>query len=134
MINTFSKEREAIETHFGKKWGNTTKVLLDNSRVKPPADEPFVRLSIIQGTGSQISMGATQLHRTESQVQVQIFVKKGSGRKRLMMLADAAEELFTNLQLDSIQFRSAYIVNVGEINEWYQINVVAPFYRNRVVT
>ena len=134
MINTFSKEREAIETYFKNKWGKTTKVLWDNSRLKPDATGAYVRLSIINGAGAQISIGGTQLHRTENQVQVQIFDKKGKGKKTLLELADMVETMFTNLQIDSIQFRSAYLIDVGEINEYYQINVVCPFYRNRIVS
>jgi hypothetical protein len=132
MINTFNEEREAIESHFKQKWGKASKILWENSRVKPPASGEFVRLNILQGAGSQISIGPTQLHRTESQVQLQIFGEKGKGKKKVLELADYAEELFTNLQLDSIQFRSAYIINVGEVSEWYQLNVVCPFYRNRI--
>ena len=131
---SYSDERQSIETYFKQKWGNTTTILFENTKQKPPKTVPFVRFTIIEGVGNQISIGPTQLHRNEGQVQVQVIVPKGKGNGEARELADMVVSAFRVKQLNTIQFRVPYLVNSGEFDEYFQINVICPFYRNEIYT
>lgn len=134
MINSYQDERIKIEAHFHSKWGATTPILFENTRKSPPKTGPWVRFSILDGVKEQKSIGTTQLHRNIGVVSIQIFVKRGTGLGAATDLADMAINVFDVVQLDSIQFRAAYKIPVGDIGEeYYQTNIVAPFYRNSIV-
>lgn len=134
MINSFTDEQEIIEAHFKKVWGDTTPILFENTRKSPPTKGKWVRFTILNSEKQQASIGTSQLHRNTGQVVVQVFGKKGTKLSEITEKADMVISAFDVQQLDSIQFRAAYKINVGETGEWYQINVIAPFYRNSIVT
>jgi hypothetical protein len=134
MINTYFAEREAIEEQFKDIWQNKTPIIFENSRQKLPRTGSVVRLRIIGEDKTQKSIGTSQIHRNIGQVFAEISVKRGTGLDIVYNLADLAQSAFNIIQLDSIQFRSAYQIIVGEVgDDWFQINVIAPFYRNSLV-
>ncbi len=133
MINSYSEEREIIETYFKEKWAKAAPVLFENSKQIPPKTGAYVRFLILDGTSEQASIGKTQLHRSQGMVQVQIFAKKGTGKAKVLELCDMVENIFSTTQLDSIQFRSAYTIQIGEVDQYWQANVLCPFYRNRII-
>ena len=132
MINSYNAQREAIENYFKQAWNSETPVLWNNSRQAPPKTGSWIRVTILNGIANAVSIGQTSVHRNEGLVQVQIFAKKGTGTKVLYDLADIVVNIFSQKQIDSIQFRVPEVIDVGEIEEFYQINVSCPFYRNRI--
>ena len=134
MINTYIAEREAIEEQFKDIWQNKTPILFENTRQKLPKTGSVVRFKIIGEQKTQNSIGKTQLHRNIGQVFIEVSVKRGTGLDIVYDLADLAQNAFNIIQLDSIQFRSAYQIIVGEDgDDWFRINVICPFYRNSIV-
>lgn len=134
MINSYQDERITIESHFKSKWGATTPVLFENNKKSPPKTGNWVRFQLIDSEKTQKSIGTSQLHRNTGQVIIQIFVKRGEGLGESFDLSDMAINVFDVVQLDSIQFRAGYRIAVGEVGEeWYQTNVIIPFYRNSIV-
>lgn len=136
MINTYTAERIAIEEYFTNIWQNKTPVLFDNTRQKLPKTGSALRFRIVGEDKTQKSIGSSQMHRNIGQVFIEVFVKKGTGLDKLGTLADEAAAIFDVVQLDSIQFRPAYQIIVGDLNDedWFQANVIIPFYRNSLVT
>ena len=135
MINNYQDERVVIEGHFKNTWNDFAPVLFENVRKAPPKTGPWVRFQIQNGEKVQASIGTSQLHRNTGQVIIQVFVKKGTGIGKLHDMVDMAINCFDTVQLDSIQFRAAYKLLVGDVgDEYYQINVIAPYYRNSLVT
>lgn len=130
MINTYSDQREIIESYFKQVWDDTCPILWNNTRKSPPKSGRWIRFNILNGEGNQVSIGSTPLHRNAGLVSVQIFVKKGVGASQSYQLVDLIVAAFKRKQLDSVQFRTPSVLEVGEIDEWFQVNVTCPFYRN----
>jgi len=134
MINSYQNERITIEAHFKKKWGKLTPIIFENTKQDIPTKGMWVRFQIIDSEKQPKSIGSTQLHRNTGQVIIQIFVKKGDGLSHSTDLADKAINAFDIVQLDSIQFRAGYKIIAGDVGEeWFQTNVIIPFYRNSIV-
>ena len=129
--NSYQTQRAAIENYFKSVWNDTTIILWENTRQTPP-NSTYVHVSTTNGLAQATSLGTTQIHKSVGIFTVQLFVKKGAGLGEAYNLADIIVNAFSHKQLDSIQFQIPNITEVGEIDEFYQLNVSCPFYRNRL--
>lgn len=128
---SFSTERSVIHKHFADNW-TETEVAYDNVEFEPQADASWVRIVIRNGEGNQADINDTApLFRYSGVVIVQVFVPIRKGTDNALKLADAVSDIFRRQQLNhGIVFRTPYVTNVGQTNEWYQINVSCPFWRD----
>lgn len=130
----FYKVNTAIIQHFTTDWADETKVVIDNQSFDPASASEFVRLSIRHADSEQAAMGATKVTRTTGSVIVQVFVKAGTGIKRLSELSDKVRQVmqYSNILGEHfvIQFRAATPVDIGQQNgsSFYQVNVTIPYY------
>ena len=100
----------------------------DNQKKERPSGSLWVRLSIRSGETSQVSMGASERYRTIGIVTVSIFVPIGTGMKRAHALTDKVVTAFRGNTDTGVVFRAPRQVTVGRTEEWWQVNVIVPFY------
>lgn len=134
-MTNYASERSTLETFFSTIWTETP-IAWGNMAFDPPVNDYWVRFTILSGTGFQASMGDIQTHRFAGQVVVQLFAPKNNGNEglgRIVELSEVVVDMFSIRQFADIytQFRVPYKVDVGEVDNWYQINVICPFYRNK---
>lgn len=130
---SFISESQALHAYFSGTWGETTPVQYENVDFNPVEGQEWVRFLIINGTGFASSIGGMS-HRYPSQVVVEIFTPKNTGPKRSKELAEIVSDMFIDNQFTnpSMTFRTPYIINVGTVDNWHQINVICPFYRDEL--
>lgn len=119
----------AIEKRLSDGWSESAKIAWPNVAFEPPTDgTAFIRLKIIHGTSRQASIETTPLHRSLGSIVIQVFTTKGIGTKQAEQLADTAATIYRSSTFSGITVRSPSIVDIGEIEDWYQMNVNMPFY------
>jgi len=136
----YDDERAAIEAHFATQWGSTTKIRYDNINwIEPKTESAWVSITIVNQEAEIIELRNPAIYRFPGVVIVQVFVKEGLGSGLANIHADAAVEAFRHRVLEQgssgkINFRTPYKRRIGTENGWYQVNVVAPFFRNVLLT
>lgn len=131
-MSNFKLIKKDIEAYLNTNW-TTTKIQYPNARFEQP-DSEYIRLSINYGDTDQISMGASQDHRTVGIITIAIFSPSNVGAGKATEYGDTLIDLFTGKTIGSVQTRSPTIEVLGLENNWFQIQVQVPFYSNRVVT
>jgi hypothetical protein len=127
---TYEAERLAIETRFNASWATATEIAWDNVEYTPTQGTDFVRLTIIDGDSSQVSLGNSPLHRSIGIIDIGIFVSLNSGTASARGYADRAAAIFREAQFSGILCRSPAIYRIGENDGWFQYNVTVPFHRD----
>lgn len=133
-MSGFADERKAIESRLKNAW-TTTPIKFE----KVPFDQiatPYVALFILDGDGSQISLGTPALRRWPGIIMVQIFIPEDSGTQIERTYADSIGAIFDRAQFSSgssgtIRCRIPSIKSLGIINGWQQLNVTIPFIRDK---
>lgn len=129
---TLEAERIAIESRFNTNWTTTTKAF-DNIPFKPPTNgDGWARLTILDGKSDQVSLNTDPTHRRVGVITVQIFVPKGTGTITVRTYADSIAAIFRNAVFSGIVCRSPFLVRVGQTGEWYQMNVIVPFFIDEI--
>jgi len=119
--NTIRQELANNVTAYDIAWPNVS--------FTPPADAPWLRFTITEGTASTTAFGSGVTYRHPGNVIVQVFVPTNEGDGRARSIADTVAAVYRGKRLaPGIRFFDApYINNVGRDGDWFQINVVAPF-------
>lgn len=127
---SFAKERAVLESYFHDNW-TETEVAYDNVDFDPSTDA-WVRFKIQNGDSVQADINhSNPLYRHIGVVMVQVFVPVKSGTNRARELADTVSNMFRRVQPGhGITLRTPSIFTVGPNNEWFQVNVSCPFWRN----
>lgn len=135
---SYADERAAIEGRWATQWvtgspsAARTPTAYENVPLDPPADSPWVRLTVLNGEGQQISAGdpGSNTHRYAGVISIQIFTPGGQGTGQAKTLADAAAAVFRNVRFDSIYCRVPYVSGTSLDGSWHQTNVTVPFWRD----
>jgi len=130
-MSNFDTIRTDIEAYLVANWATTT-IQFSNAKFTTPAAE-WVRCQVVFGDTSQVSMGSSQDHRTELLVVLSLFGKNNSGTGQLLTYADTLTDLFVNKDIGVVKTRSPSINVIGEVDGFYQINLVVPAYSDKVV-
>lgn len=123
----YAAEKALIEGFIAEHW-TFTPVKYDNVQVDNELNE-WIRATIVSGPARQITLGDNPEFRVNSNLVVQIFTRPNSGSGRAMELADAANEMFRNLDLDGLRFLVPQVMAIPNSAEWFQVNVSTEFYR-----
>ena len=126
--------RETIYQRFVTQWGATSAYTFDNEAYDPPVNTPWVRVAVrhlisrlnaIGGTGQ----GGFNLYQREGECVIQVFIPSNQGTRTADTLAQAARAIFEGVTLASnaIRFNNVEIREIGESDNWYQVNVEAEF-------
>jgi len=105
----------------------TVPIHYDNDAGDPPDSGPWVRLTILDGDASQVSLGATRRWRNPGVVTIQVFVEVGIGDGLAREIADDVAAIFRGVTVSGVIFRAPSIRRVGPDGKWYQVNVSTPF-------
>lgn len=136
---SFNDTRRAIEARFQTQFAAerpTVPIRFDNVRGAEPETEPFVSLTIIEGTGHQDTSGSTPLLRYEGEIVVAIFVPEREGTIEASQIADDVDAIFRRA---SFSFGSSgrilcYVpsrVRIGvDEGGFYQLQVRTPYQRS----
>ncbi len=120
----FETTYTAIETRLQSNWADTP-IDFDNTPYTPVRGTPFIRLQVEWATTSNISIGGLQ--RGEGLVYISVFVPTDGGSRQASVLADKLFTIFSNQQDGNVKYYAPYLQRVGQVQEFYQINVLVPF-------
>jgi hypothetical protein len=124
--------RSRFETQIATPESLTTQY--DNQSLDNPDDKIWCRLTIKFGETELASFGSPSSNRfrTVGTMIAQLFSPIGKGSGELEELADTISNSFKCITQDGVTFIDPDIVNVGEREGMWQINVVCPFYSDDI--
>lgn len=126
---TLDEERQYIETRFSTNWGALTPVGYENFPFRlSPTNTEFVELFVIHNTEENISIGDSPNYRRYGIININVYVRKQTGAKRIRTLCDTASAIFRNTEFNSITCLTAQIEQVGDSDIWYKYNISISFY------
>lgn len=129
---TFQAQQIAIEQRLRDNW-STTPVEYPNSEFEPTNDDPFVRLSVINGPANQVDWGkSTNTFRHFGVIVCQIFVPINVGSGLAYSYADSLAAIWRTARFGGITCLAPSITEVGETGSWFQLNVSVDFRRDEV--
>ena len=128
---SFELAQQALENRMSALW-TATPLQYDNTKFVPPVNAPWVRMAILDGDSSQISLGGSnRTVRAVGLLTFQIFSPAASGGRISSRLVDQLTALWRMVTVGGILFRTPSVTRVGDAgNGWYQVNVSIPFQRD----
>jgi len=130
---SFATARRDIEKRLADNWA-TTPIAYDNVAFDPPKDLPWVAIRIFEEPTERITIGSRGVHRVRGLVVVYMYTPKETGTATIRGYGDDIAAIYRDQQFSGITFESASIANVGDFEQWYQVNVAIPFYWDGVHT
>jgi hypothetical protein len=88
---------------------------------------PWVRVTVLPGTRTQVAMGSVRRWRSLGIVTVQIFTPAGSGTGLATRLADTVRDIFEGSTISGIIFRATSLTRVEVDASWMQHNADTPY-------
>lgn len=137
MSSGFADERRAIEATFSAAYSTTT-VKYENVSFNKP-NTAWVALTVLSTEAKRITLGDnTQLHRFPGMIVVNIFTPEDKGTQEAREIADTISDIFRDAQFSAgssglITCRTPSLDSVGTRDGWYQLNVITPFHRDKLV-
>ena len=132
---SYEIERKLIETYFKSQWDISVYsgilVKYENVDFVYPENSEFVALYIKSGNADQITLGDDPIVRNAGLVDIQLFAPINTGTKTIKEIIDFLVLMFERKQLFEgdvyIVFSQAQVNEIGEQENYYQINVSFPF-------
>ena len=118
----------AIESKFTTGF-TVCPIKYSNVKYIPTNRISWAEIHVIIADSMNAEVGAGR-HRNIGIISVNIHEPINTGTAAGKEKADIAAAIFRDQQFNGITCRSPKIVEVGEINEWYVINMSVPFYRD----
>lgn len=125
---TFKAANIAIESRFTSGF-TACPVKYANVDYRPVAGVAWAELHVVVADSINAEIGSG-LHREVGIISVNIYDKRGFGTANAREKADLAAAVFRDAQFDGITCRSPKVVAVGEVEEWYVVNMSVPYYRD----
>jgi len=125
---SFATARRDIELRLRDNWATTT-IAYDNVAFETPAgDTAWVAVRVFEDTSARITIGNPGVHRQSGLIAIYIYVPQNTGTQVARGYADDIAAIFRDKQFNGITCREASVTNVGDFEQWYQVNVTIPFY------
>lgn len=124
---------KAIEERLEAQWITApatprTPILWDNAPGEPPADNPWVRATLLPGQAEKIDLGVPGRYRHPGVLDIQIFSPIQKGVRALTALADHMATIWRSVTVSGIVFRTPSLYRVGDTTDgWFQMNVSVPY-------
>jgi hypothetical protein len=109
---------------------NNIIVRYDNDPRDTPTDELWCKVSVTFGNAQQKEIGINS-YRIPGNFEAQIKNSIKLGMYNLLYVADIIDLAFKSIDVGNIIFRVPRVVNVGKIDDNFQVNVICPFYVDR---
>jgi len=130
---TAQADQIAIENRFGTLFTAVQVKYANVDTFVPDDDETWCELFITIADSRRASIGDDdKLHRTTGVISVNVYVPKGTGTVNGKAIADTAAAIFRDAQFSGITCRSPAITDIGEVENWYVINMTVPFQRDEL--
>ncbi len=127
---SFATARRDIEKRMQDNFA-TLPVSYDNVNFTPPSSgnsSGWVAFHILEEDSNRINIGLSGTHRMIGSIIAAIYVPLNTGTNSIRGYADDIAAIFRDKQFSGITCREAKVTNQGEIKEWYQLDVLIPFY------
>jgi hypothetical protein len=123
----FESERAAIEGKMSE--FTTAPIAYDNAPFEADNNEPWVRLTILNGASSYRTLNGDTKHN--GLIDISVFVPKNEGSKEARTIIDELDTLFRLQSLDSgsIKVAAGSVTTLGVTGAWKQYNISFPFRR-----
>jgi hypothetical protein len=134
---TYAAQRTTIMTQWDTQWKAIRPLVPyahGNARFDPPVDNPWLRISILDGESQQASFGATDrgLHRHVGVVSIDAYVPLGTGEALLRTLLDEATDIFRSRVISGIVFRAPRLSSGQPSDNYFRMTATIPFQRDEV--
>lgn len=130
---SFAQQKIDIESYLNTNWTTTT-IQWTNVKFNQPTKTPWIRCTIVDGEGSQVSLGSTQDHEFVGVINIGIFVPLNGTTALVQSYADTLFNLFVNKQIGSVLTYTPSLNPVGEVEGCYMATLSIPFTRDEIVT
>lgn len=121
----------AVKARFAANWTHTS-IAYGNDVFTPTVGTAWVRVTMLDGSGQQTSLGSTSLDRHAGVLVVQVFTPVGEGDDRARWLADQAAAIFRKVTVSGVLFQVPGVTRVGRTETWLQMNVACPYQRDEL--
>lgn len=130
-------ERQTLESYLNNNWSQTPIKWENHPFTLPPNGNgngrygSYVAFVLRSGTGVTVSLGSSLLQRQASLAVIQVFVPEFTDSLVSLTFVDQLLDLWVPQDFTDgsniIRTRPAYAVEAGEIQGWYQTNVIVPY-------
>lgn len=122
--------RATISEYFRVGFASTAEVEYENQSTIDPSTRatPYVKLSLRLTTNEQISFNPEPRTRQRGAVQVDIYVKKGTGSKTAYLIAETVNALFMRQSISGIEFQTPNTLSPLDVVGWFRLTLRCPFY------
>lgn len=124
---TFYNERRALEQAFNTLWDGETPIQWENVPFTPPtgADAEYAQFFVVRGDRRQATIGDNALFRGVGIVQVNLWVRAGTGNGRLETLADLVKAVFQRRSISGVIecYETSVYQAFSEDEEWHGLTV-----------
>lgn len=127
---TYAAAQLAIENRFATNFTSCA-IKFQNVPFTVTPGSIFVELNVTDYGSHKAEIGGG-LHRSTGLIVAKFNVPKGQGTKTGRALADLAAAVFREKSFSGITCRSPIVQNGGESQEWFQIHMICPFYRDEI--
>jgi len=134
---SFDDTRYAVEMRMSNNY-TTHPVKYENVTFTPPANAPWVALTILDGSGINASIGTTRrVQRHSGIIQFDIYVPENNGTKTGKDIADEIDGIFNNVQISAgssgvITTRVPSLATLGVEDGWHHMVLSVAFQRDRI--
>ena len=117
--------RQDIETHLTTNF-TAYPIKYENVSFKPPNNTPWIACHIKRN-----SLPTPEINQTNYEVSglliIQVFTPLDSGTVESNSIVNTLATLYSNQSIINTWFKDAEIIDVGESDTWYQVNLSIPF-------
>lgn len=132
----WESKHNVINSRFKTEVADTQSVttFYDNFPASPPDDSLWVNFTISQAESIQVEIGGNSGRFRQPGIAIaQLFAPVEAGTKDIKELADVVAASFRAVTDAGVTFRSPWLNQIGRVDQWWQMNVICPFYYDEVV-
>lgn len=131
----YAEVQESLETYVKANW-TFTAIAFDNVPFQSELYTEYIRCNVLFGLANKKSLPPA-CYRQTGVLMLTVFTKPGTGKNRLLELANEAATLVTDVRVNAIPPHVAPVVNLKtpdfngsntERSGWIQAEVSSPFY------
>lgn len=124
----FEQVQQLIEQRLAAQLPDVS-IAWDNVEFIPQVGTPFIRPTITQ-TETELTAGTVDAGnwREHGLITIQIFTSKNTGARANASLSDRVGDSLRGYYIDRLHVGGPRAVRVGQDGEWFQSNVMIPFY------
>ena len=129
---SFVDAQLAIESRLYNNF-STCPVKYENVDYNPQPGVRYAEIYVVDSDNRRADIGTNNpLHRTFGFISVNIYTEKFVGSKPGRTLADEIAAVYRDTSFSGITCKSPLVRNVGEVGDWFVVNMRCEFFRDEV--